>query len=104
MLHRTLGVIGFISAAAAAGIYFANRPTVARGDVIAADLMKTSAQVKSLECDKEIPFTTEGATFMCTVETKNGERGRIQVNYKRDGSISAVDAPAIKKTSDPWGD
>jgi hypothetical protein len=104
MWLRSLGVIAFIAIVGATGIYFARRPTIANGDVVAADLLKTSPQVRSLDCDKQIPIGRAGATFTCMVELENGQRGRLKIVMDRSGSITAVDEPEIRKSSDPWAD
>lgn len=110
MLLRSLGVIAFISIAGATGIYFAQRPTIARGEVIAADLVQSNPSVKSMTCDKEIPIGHAGATFYCGVEFKNGGMARLKFVYDRNGMITQAPddgpsaVPAVKKTSDPWGD
>ena len=110
MLLRSLGVIAFISIAAAAGIYFARRPTVASGDVIAAELVRSNEQVKAMTCDKRIPIGMTGATFHCAIELKNGAVGRVKFIYDRNGSITQapvsepLPAPPVEKTGDPWAD
>lgn len=101
---RSLGVIVFITIVGATGIYFANRPTVARGDVMAADLMKSSNQVKSIDCDKQIPIGHGGATFSCQVELKDGRTGGLKFVMDRAGSIKSVEETTIKKSGDPWAD
>jgi hypothetical protein len=108
---RSLAVIVFIAIVGATGIYFANRPTVARGRVLAADLVQTNPLVKSLDCDNEIPIGQNGARFTCRTEFKNGDSATYTFVYDREGRINAVDQrdkqsapPKIKKTADPWGD
>jgi hypothetical protein len=114
MLLRSLGVITFIAIVGATGVYFAQRPTVAQGDVIAAELMKSNESVKAVTCDKHIPIGLTGATFHCGVEFKNGGVARMKFIYDRNGSITQAandptheppaDQPPVEKTSDPWGD
>ena len=107
MLLRSLGVITFITIVGATGIYFAQRPTVARGDVIAAELVKSNESVKAMTCDQDIPIGMSGATFYCGVEFKSGEMIRLKFAYDREGRITQTqdtDQPRVKKTSDPWGD
>ena|SRR5687767_10916628 len=110
MLLRNVGVVSFIGICAAAGIYFGQRDTVARGDVMAADLVATNPLVKSLDCDKDIPIGLAGASFQCHAEFKNGDQQSFRFAMDRAGAITVVDAgektsvPRIKKTSDPWGD
>jgi hypothetical protein len=101
MLLRSLAVIVFIAIVGATAIYFAQRPTVARGDVIAAEVMKSSPLIKSVECDKEVPIGMDGAAFTCRVETKDGENGYFTVKMDRQGRLSAEEAK-IQKAVDPW--
>src|SRR5215510_2158458 len=99
---RSLAVIVFIAIVGATGIYFANRPTVARGRVIAADLLQASPALRSLECDDAVPIGVAGATFSCRYETKDGERGLVELNYNREGQINATKEVKIQKAGDPW--
>jgi hypothetical protein len=110
---RTLGVLGFITLAAAAGLYFAQRPTIARGDALAADLVRANpGALRALTCDPEVPIGVTGATFGCRAELANGATFQVQFALDRAGRIQATGegelvapaARAIKKTSDPWGD
>ena len=109
-MARSVAVIVFIAIVAATGIYFANRPTVARGEVLAADLVKTNPLVKALECDENVPIGLAGAKFKCAAEFKNGDRADFVFAIDRAGQITVVETgqtksvPTIKKTSDPWGD
>jgi hypothetical protein len=107
---RSVGVIGFIAIVGATAIYFANRPTVAQGHVLAADLIDTNATVKAMTCDKDVPIGMDGARFKCFTEFKNGDTIHYTFAIDRAGQITVVEqgdtttAPVIKKTSDPWGD
>ena len=107
---RSLGVILFIAIVGTTAAYFAQRPTIARGDVIAADLVQTNKEVKSMSCDSRIPIGMVGATFHCGIEFHNGEGARLLFAIDRAGRITQIqeperpDEPEIKKTSDPWGD
>src|SRR5688572_28319603 len=107
---RSVGVIVFIAIVGVTAIYFANRPTIARGEVLAADLIETNATVKAMNCDKEVPIGMAGARFKCVTEFKNGDSIHYTFALDRAGAIPVVEqgearsAPLIKKTSDPWGD
>jgi hypothetical protein len=109
-MGRSIAVIVFIAIIGATGIYFAQRTTVARGYVVAGDLVKTNAAVKAMTCDDDIPIANRGATFHCGVEFKNGNVARIRFTIDRNGQITQAekaaspDQPAVKKTADPWGD
>lgn len=101
---RSLAVIAFIALVAAIGVYFAQRPTIARGDVIAADLVQSNPTVHSIECDDEIPIGHAGATFSCKVEMKSGETGHLKFTMDREGIITGVQETKIRKSGDPWAD
>ena len=107
---RSFGVVVFITIVGATGVYLAQRPTVARGHVLAAELVKGNPLVKALECDKEVPIGMTGGKFNCDAEFKNGDRTRFRFSIDRNGSITQLEqsemesAPKVKKTSDPWGD
>lgn len=109
----TLATLAFIGAAAAAGGYLATRDTVAKGSVMAADLlsrMKTqNDNITSIECDREIPLGHTGATFECTVSARDGSTARIRYTMNRAGSLAAklLDGtgptePRVPASSDPW--
>ena len=111
---RSFGVIVFIGIVGAVALYFAQRRTVARGDVVAAELLesakKSNPMLKALECDPQIPIGIAGASFECDVEFKNGDRVHATFAWDREGHINEVGrararrTPPNKKTSDPWGD
>ena len=107
---RSLAVVVFIAIVGATGVYLANRPTVARGDVLAADLVKSNPFVKTLDCDKHVPIGMTGGRFNCHAEFKNGDTARYGFTIDRNGTITMVEqgptttAPKVKKTTDPWGD
>lgn len=87
---RSLGVIVFIAIVGTTAVYLARRPTVARGSVIAEDLMRSKPPgVKSLECDDDIPIGMAGAAFSCRIELHTGEQGSLQFTIDRNGTISA---------------
>jgi hypothetical protein len=100
----------FIALVAAVAVYCAQRPTVARGDVLAADLVRANPLLRGLDCDKRVPIGHAGATFRCTAMFKNGDQQEYMFKINREGVIDVVErgnarsAPRIKKTSDPWGD
>ena len=105
-MARSLAVVAFIAAVAAAALFVFERPTVARGSVIAADLMATNqATLVSLDCDPEIPIGISGARFSCRAEFKAGEVKRLEFKMDRAGTIKQIgessESPRIDKT-DPW--
>jgi hypothetical protein len=85
---RTFATVGFIAAVAAGAIYLAQRPTIARGDVMAAQLSEQFEQqgVTLVRCDREIPITVSGAVFECTLEGPLGTTTAV-FTMARDGSI-----------------
>ncbi|HEX4454454.1 MAG TPA: hypothetical protein VH143_26515 [Kofleriaceae bacterium] len=98
---RSVLVIAFIAAVAAGAAYLARRPTIARGDVIAADLLaKNKATIRALACDPEIPITVAGARFSCDAELASGERKHLQLELDRNGAIREVGEAA--PAADPW--
>ena len=107
---RSLGVLLFIGIVGATGVYFANRPTIARGDVLAADLLHTNPLVKALDCDEKVPLGMTGGRFKCHAEFKNGDSVHFVFAIDRNGIITVAEqgekssVPQVKKTSDPWGD
>jgi hypothetical protein len=105
-MARSLAVLAFIACAFGAGAYFLQRPTIASGDVLGAELVKSNAQqVKDMHCDKDIPVRSQGARFACEVEYLNGEVGRMVFDMDRAGMIHAATAQPqekIKRSSDPW--
>jgi hypothetical protein len=109
-MARSVAVLLFITVVAAAALYCAQRPTVARGDTLAAQLVESNPLLRSLDCDDRVPIGLTGATFSCAVEFKNGDRSSYKFGIDREGRISVVEhgpttgTPRIKKTDDPWGD
>lgn len=107
---RSAAVILFIGLVAAVAIYCAQRPTVAQGDVLAADLVESNPTLAALDCQREVPIGLAGATFECKAMFKNGDEVDVTFALDRAGMITVVQrgetrsAPRIKKTSDPWGD
>ena len=108
---KTVATIAFIGVCAAGALYLAQRETVARGDVLEADLMKMLEKrgITKLDCDDAIPIGPRGATFRCQVEAKDGTRGVVRYQMDRAGRIvgTVVDAerrqPLPETSGDPWG-
>jgi hypothetical protein len=93
--------IAFIATIAGGAAYLAQRPTIAHGDVMAADLLaKNKATIRALACDPEIPITVTGARFSCEAELANGEHKRLQLELDRSGAIREVGEAA--PAADPW--
>jgi hypothetical protein len=108
---RSFAVLAFIAIVATAALYVAQRPTLAHGDVIAAELLRSNDKVlKALDCDPEVPLGIEGATFWCRAEFRLGAVKRLQFSLDRSGRIKQVGEkqaepsapPAPIDPSDPW--
>jgi hypothetical protein len=86
-----LAVIGFIILAAGAALYAGLRPTVAHGDVLAADLVKANPRVLStMVCDPEVPIGLDGATFWCEAVFVHGPPRRLHFAIARTGAIKQI--------------
>ena len=93
---RTLAVITFIGVAGAAALYFAQRRTVARGEVLAkmvmdSNLIEAGPGLQKLECDKEVPLSKSGAEFKCLAFMGNGLRVDYAFRLDRDGRLMRID-------------
>ena len=81
-------VLLFVGAVAGVAAYFARRPTIASGEVIAAQLTAANPKlVKSITCDRAIPIGVDGARFSCAIVYRTGKRGRERFRMDRDGAI-----------------
>jgi hypothetical protein len=99
---RSLLVIVFVGAVAAGAGVLAKRPTIARGDVIAADLLaKNPATLRTITCDPEVPIGIDGASFACVAELASGVTRRLDLTLDRGGVVHEVGESAITQ-SDPW--
>jgi hypothetical protein len=88
---RRLAVIGFIILAAGAALYAGLRPTIAHGDVLAADLVKANPNVLStMVCDTEVPIGIDGATFWCDAVFVHGPPRRLHFSIARTGAIKQI--------------
>jgi hypothetical protein len=90
---RTALVIAFIAAVATVAIYCAQRRTVARGDIFAAELVRANPRLERMECDKTIPIRVEGATFACTAFFKSGESASYTFRLDREGHFEKLTGP-----------
>jgi hypothetical protein len=105
---RSALVVVFVCAAAGVAGYVGQRPTVARGSVLAASLLQANAKVvRSITCDDHVPLGVDGATFACVVIGKEGGAERDEFHIDRAGMIRRV-GPATqhharaKQANDPW--
>jgi hypothetical protein len=116
---RSVLVVVFIGGIAAGATYLAQRPTVARGDVIAADLLATNGlTLRALECDPEIVIGIDGAHFFCDAAFRKGVARRLEFKMDRTGAIKQIGQTKAEHTpkvapeptepehvidkSDPW--
>ena len=99
---RSLLVIAFIGTVAAGAGALAKRPTIAHGDVIAADLLvKNRATLRAITCDPQISIGVDGASFACVAELATGQTRRLDLTLDRNGAVHEVGESAITQ-SDPW--
>src|SRR5690606_21431373 len=65
---RTLAALAFIAGVGGVASYLAQRPTIADGGVMAADLLAQlrARNITAVACDREIPIGPRGAVFQCT--------------------------------------
>jgi hypothetical protein len=111
-MGKSLVILGFIGAAAAAATLLATRPTVIDGKVMAADLlpgMQAHGFTGTVKCDDRIPIEREGAVFECTLSGDDGSTARIEYTLTRSQQMSArvVDSTGptrhkVPASSDPW--
>jgi hypothetical protein len=116
---RTLAALAFIAGVAALAAYLAQRPTVADGEVMAADLLEQLRErsITAVTCDREIPIGPRGAVFECTATASDGSTARIEYTMGRDGALAGkiLDAAGplpppsqppsrtrIPPSGDPW--
>lgn len=83
---RSLAILLFIGGVGAAALYAAQRKTIARGSVLAADLVEANkATVRAMECDDHVEVGIDGAKFSCRAEFKNGLVERLELTMDRAG-------------------
>jgi hypothetical protein len=108
---RTLAWLAFVGGVAALAAYTWHKPTIARGRIVAADLLEQNRKHgwRELACDDEIPIGVDGARFHCNLVVTDGDRMRLAVWLQRDGSVLfdviSTDAPAhrhVPRSADPW--
>jgi hypothetical protein len=110
---RSLAVVVFIAIVASVAAFAAQRKTVARGEVMAADLLKSNAGVLTgMSCDPEIPIGVDGAQFWCDAVFTRGGTRRLHFELARTGQIKQIGEDPRKDTgappamridkSDPW--
>lgn len=110
---RTFAVLAFIGIVGTGALYLSQRPTIARGDVIAADLVgqNTYRGWRHMTCDPDIPIGVSGAQFRCGLEMSDGDRAEVEITLDRAGSYqmkilseTAAKHRHVPVGADPWGD
>ncbi|HSN26822.1 MAG TPA: hypothetical protein VLT45_11065 [Kofleriaceae bacterium] len=96
---RSLAVLAFIGLVAAGALYAAQRKTIARGSVLAADIVAANpTTLRAMECEDGVEIGMNGAKFSCRAEFKNGLVEQIELTMDRAGVIH----PREGQSSDPW--
>jgi hypothetical protein len=89
---RTAATIGFICVVAAAALYLAQRPTVIKGSVMAADMLdrlpKDKAKHFKITCD-DVPISVAGATYDCRIVADDGSTATYKYHLDRDGRTTS---------------
>lgn len=96
---RSLAVLAFIGLVAAGALYAAQRKTIARGSVLAADIVAANpTTLRAMECEDGVEIGMNGAKFSCRAEFKNGLVEQLELTMDRAGVIH----PREGQSSDPW--
>jgi hypothetical protein len=84
---RTFAALALVACAFGLAIYAFQRPTIARGDVIAGDLLALygARGWRSIACERDIPIGVRGAQFSCEVELDDGAVATLAFVFDRDG-------------------
>jgi hypothetical protein len=102
----------FIAGAAGGAAYLWQKPTVARGDVLAQDVgtMQLFSGAADLTCDDQIPIGVSGAEFHCSAKNGFGDREAIGCALDKDGSLrchvddtTRAPRPELPADTDSWG-
>jgi hypothetical protein len=72
----------FIAAAFGGAVYLYERPTVARGDVLAEQVRALEPDAAEVRCDDRIPIHPDGAEFSC-----RDRAVRLACSLDRDGKL-----------------
>jgi hypothetical protein len=85
---RSLAVLAFIGIVAAGALWAAQAKTIAKGSVLAADIVEANrTTVKAMTCDENVEIGVEGAHFWCRAEFKNGLVERLELTMDRSGTF-----------------
>jgi hypothetical protein len=106
---KTFAALVFIAGVAAAAIWLAQRPTIADGHVMEAEILPAirGQGVVGLVCDRAIPVGRQGARFSCAATLGRGEIQRLACALDREGRFTCNPASGavregITTSADPW--
>ena len=103
---RSLAVLAFIAVVAAGALYAAQRKTLARGSVLAADIVAANpATLRAMQCDDHVEIGVSGAAFSCRAEFKNGLVEQVRFTMDSEGDIhpdTSTPAESHERSADPW--
>jgi hypothetical protein len=106
---KTLAALVFIAGVAATALALAQRPTIADGRVLAAEILPAFRVqgIVGLLCDREIPVGRAGAKFGCTATLGRGTTQRLACSLERDGRFTCAPASGVVRdgittSGDPW--
>jgi hypothetical protein len=88
---RTAAVLGFICVVAAAALYLAQRPTVLKGSVMAAEMLDRlgeKAKHFAITCE-DGPISVAGATYECRIVADDGSTATYKFHLDRDGRTTS---------------
>jgi len=89
--------LAFIVVAAGGAVYLSQRPTVARGAVLAESVRELVIATQSITCD-DAPITPDGADFACKGTDTDGGYADIACSLKPNGSIACRATAQHRKT------
>jgi len=103
---RSLAVVGFIAAVAAGALYAAQKRTLAKGSVLAADIVAANpTTLRAMTCEDNVEIGVDGAAFSCRAEFLNGLVEQIDLTMDRAGVIhpsTGTSPHKLEHSSDPW--
>jgi hypothetical protein len=102
---RSLAVLVFIGGVGSSAVYVGQRRTLAKGEVIAAELLASNPKwLRAIECDAEIEIGVDGAHFGCKVTFLAGAVEQLRFTMNRAGVIGQDgEPPKHTDSADPRG-
>jgi hypothetical protein len=109
---RTGLALLFVATVAGGAAYVAQRPTVADGKVLAADLLDAIRDqgITEVTCDDEAPVGWSGMEFRCHVAAKDGSTAVVRYTVDCAGSFKGKVEDGTRPTRphpagvDPWAE